>query len=413
MAGRTHAPSSITEDPDRYEPNGLHPILIGDELQDGRYRIVHKLGMGSFSTVWLARDTKEKRYVSLKVLAADTPLDTKELGVLQHIASSTLNHPGRQYVIHLLDEFIVEGPNGKHRCLVTEVAGERLAKRLSSGSDLLEQSRTVGLQLAQALGFLHAIEITHGDCYTSNILMQLAKFDDWADSDVYEVLGQPIEHEVRRLDGAPLANNAPKYTVKPGNIGALEGRLTLNKILLIDFGESFYHHERPEEITTPAPFASPEIVFGTEITPAIDNWAFACILYELAADHTLFKMIFGWFNDTLKDQVAMLGKPPDAMWEKWGGREKYFHPDGTSKESEGRRLKVEPYPLEQRVRNIGKSLDEREYGSLSKPEKPLSAGLQDLYDLLRGILSYVPESRTSFEHIQEHPFFYNGGSASL
>lgn len=49
------SPSKYTEDPDRYLNNGLHPIDIGDTLE-GRYQILHKLGFGSFATVWLARD---------------------------------------------------------------------------------------------------------------------------------------------------------------------------------------------------------------------------------------------------------------------------------------------------------------------------------------------------------------------
>ena len=44
------------EDLGNYCPGGYHPILLNDKLHDGRYEIVHKLGFGSFSTVWLARD---------------------------------------------------------------------------------------------------------------------------------------------------------------------------------------------------------------------------------------------------------------------------------------------------------------------------------------------------------------------
>ncbi len=41
-----------------YCPGGYHPIHLNDTLHDGRYEIVHKLGFGSFSTVWLARDNR-------------------------------------------------------------------------------------------------------------------------------------------------------------------------------------------------------------------------------------------------------------------------------------------------------------------------------------------------------------------
>ena len=41
---------------EKYCPGGYHPIHLNDHLKDGQYEILHKLGFGSFSTVWLARD---------------------------------------------------------------------------------------------------------------------------------------------------------------------------------------------------------------------------------------------------------------------------------------------------------------------------------------------------------------------
>ena len=43
--------STNAEDAELYKAGGLHPLLIGDSLKGDRYRIVHKLGFGSFSTV--------------------------------------------------------------------------------------------------------------------------------------------------------------------------------------------------------------------------------------------------------------------------------------------------------------------------------------------------------------------------
>ncbi|KAG6049479.1 hypothetical protein E4U33_000855, partial [Claviceps sp. LM78 group G4] len=41
----------------RYEPGGYHPVALGDVMKNGRYKILHKLGWGSFATTWAARDT--------------------------------------------------------------------------------------------------------------------------------------------------------------------------------------------------------------------------------------------------------------------------------------------------------------------------------------------------------------------
>lgn len=40
-----------------YQCGGYHPVHLGERYGvKGRYKILHKLGYGSYSTVWLARD---------------------------------------------------------------------------------------------------------------------------------------------------------------------------------------------------------------------------------------------------------------------------------------------------------------------------------------------------------------------
>lgn len=125
-----------------------------------------------------------------------------------------------------------------------------------------------------------------------------------------------------------------------------------------------------------------------------------CAVWYYYSHH---KLLFRWNNDALKDQVAMFGKPPDPLWQNRTARDDYFHPDGTSKEDHGRRLKVQPLSLEQRVRNLEKPLSERGYETGFTA--PLPPDLQNLYDLLKEVIIYDAGSRLSFETIQVHPFF--------
>lgn len=60
-----------SEDLEWYEPGWFHPVHLQDEY-DLRYSIVHKLGFGGFSTVWLARDSVGNEWVALKILASET-----------------------------------------------------------------------------------------------------------------------------------------------------------------------------------------------------------------------------------------------------------------------------------------------------------------------------------------------------
>jgi hypothetical protein len=39
---------------EEYRPGGFHPVKIGDTFHHGKYRVIRKLGDGSYSTVWLA-----------------------------------------------------------------------------------------------------------------------------------------------------------------------------------------------------------------------------------------------------------------------------------------------------------------------------------------------------------------------
>ena len=48
-------PETGAESPWGYQPGGHHPVHLGDVYND-KYRVIHKLGYGSYSTVWLARD---------------------------------------------------------------------------------------------------------------------------------------------------------------------------------------------------------------------------------------------------------------------------------------------------------------------------------------------------------------------
>ena len=73
---RQYRPSALddVEEIENYCPGGFHPINIEDEIE-GRYKVVHKLGNGGFSAVWLARDKLAERYVALKIIVASIRQD--------------------------------------------------------------------------------------------------------------------------------------------------------------------------------------------------------------------------------------------------------------------------------------------------------------------------------------------------
>lgn len=152
------------EELEGYSPGGYHPVQLGDEYCQGRYRILHKLGYGSSSTVWLARDSIARRYVSLKINAADDSKHDSEWRVLDELHRQCLMHTGRRFILSPLDNFWIAGPNGNHLCFVSDALGPNLQTVKRSFRKLLplKLARNVTVQLALSLACIHSYGIVHG-----------------------------------------------------------------------------------------------------------------------------------------------------------------------------------------------------------------------------------------------------------
>jgi serine/threonine-protein kinase SRPK3 len=151
-----HSPDlDKVEDVEHYRPNGFHPVALGDVYVE-RYRILHKLGCGGFSTVWLARDLQRPRNVALKVLSAEA--SENEVRTLKYLRSTANPH---RNICDLEDEFVIDGPNGRHQCLVMPACGPSIKK---APLDTLAEValRSIIRQIADGLSHLHTSGVCHG-----------------------------------------------------------------------------------------------------------------------------------------------------------------------------------------------------------------------------------------------------------
>lgn len=169
----------------RYRPGGYHPVVIGDTLKAGRYKIYHKLGYGGFSTVWVARDStyvillltifffnvltacRLEQWVSVKIMTADMTNKSRELHNLQTLAEHSKGSPGAERIVQLLDNFLLDGPNGCHQCLVFELLGPTVYKIVTDyaedGDRLdVESIIKISTQLLQGVAFMHGAGYAHG-----------------------------------------------------------------------------------------------------------------------------------------------------------------------------------------------------------------------------------------------------------
>ncbi|KAL8748088.1 MAG: hypothetical protein Q9190_000116 [Brigantiaea leucoxantha] len=385
------------EDVESYRKGGFHPVKLDDELSGGRYRVVHKLGYGSFSTVWLAKDQVANKYVSIKIIAAKATERSSEVQMLNKVYQGNSLHPGRQFIFSLLDDFLLSGSNGNHRCLVSDVYGVTVAgMKESFVYDLLplQTARRVTAQMALGLSYIHSCGVVHGDFYSKNVAFKLPSLDSWPVEQVYEAFGSPDKHAITRKEGNSLGSAAPPYAVVSAFL-KLE-RSPNDDIAIIDFGAAFTATESQKTCRTPLPFQAPEAQLGEPAGQPADMWAFACTVFELFDNESLFrKSDFDNDSVVLAEIVDALGRLPEQWWAKWKWRAEHYEEDGTKKieglTEEYRVVK----PLKARIQQIRSSPP----AAVEEAEKLSEEDVIGLEQLLRMCLRYDPSERATAEDV--------------
>ncbi|KAH8170580.1 protein kinase domain-containing protein [Sarocladium implicatum] len=393
------------ENRELYKKGGFHPTRIGDTFSQGRYRVFHKLGYGGFATVWCARDQQTNTNVALKIIVAEGDSDN-ELEIHHYIRESGSDHPGKAYIVHALDHFWLEGPNGRHLCLVLPVLGPSVSQvlRISESRRLDGQTaRLIALQATQALASLHSIGLGHGDFRPSNLLFQVKGMSEWSEEDLTSRLGE-IDDEIVRYRDATPANEAgvPRTIISPSEYPGLVPEFLEKCVYLVDLGEAF-HLDAPTSkgLGTPASYCAPECHFDRAATTKTDIWALACTIFEIRAGYSLFETFMGAFEDEVVQQiVVMLGKLPEPWWSKWTFRDAFWDQDGKPLDGET----PERTTLEDDLKEIG--VDDANQGSSANSSGALSQEeVEDLADLLGQMLRYDPSERIDVHVVLQHRWF--------
>lgn len=107
------------------------------------------------------------QWVSIKIMTADSTQNSQELSTLRSLATHFEGDICSKHIVQLFDEFLHQGPNGVHQCLVFELLGPTLnavASDYHTVGDTLEPETIIRLskQLLQAIAFLHEVGYTHG-----------------------------------------------------------------------------------------------------------------------------------------------------------------------------------------------------------------------------------------------------------
>ncbi|KAG5993079.1 hypothetical protein E4U52_002294 [Claviceps spartinae] len=309
-----------------YVASRFYPVKIG-EIFRARYQVVGKLGYGVTSTVWLARDFNERRYVALKLY--NTSEFSKfalenELDAYKRIENSAIEHPGRRAIRSLLDTFVIDGPDGQHRCLVHPPLWDSVYgfRRRNPVGKLPEPIMALVLKpLFHTLDFLHQeCHITHTDIKEGNLLFGADEF----------VLKAFEKDELENPCPRKEANGRTIYLSR--ELGIPE---EFGEPMLCDFGAAMRLEggfERPEKIQ-PNQYRAPEVILDTPWTSSADIWNVGCMIWDSFQGGNLFTgrdPESGTYQSRahLAEIIALLGPPPPSLLAQANLRSKFFSDEG-------------------------------------------------------------------------------------
>ena len=185
-----------------------------------------------------------KKLVSLKVLSAHATKRNNEVQILAELDRRVKKDPRRDSIQKFSDDFLVDGPNGTHRCLVYEPGGPDLAGLFDFRENqyyLLRpaMTRKIARQLVDAVACLHSADIVHGDIGPRNVLLRLKDIETWKPKDVIEQFENLIQEKPLLVDGGKPDQSAPEYLIQASEMAKLDYAHLSDRIQLIDFGEAF------------------------------------------------------------------------------------------------------------------------------------------------------------------------------
>ncbi|KAI5193501.1 hypothetical protein E4T38_09947 [Aureobasidium subglaciale] len=235
----------------------------------------------------------------------------RELEIYQHIQALSSKHDGRHHIRRLLDSFEVEGPHGRHICLIHEPLGISLAERrdLTSGrvfdEDLIRQ---IFRPILEGLDFLHReAKVIHTGIEDSSV------FDKFAEM--------------------AITNPAPRKELSD-RIVYVSQPMPLTKGLpsLTDLSEARFGNSLHTGLIMPNVYRAPEVILEMEWSYPVDIWSFGMTLWDLFQPERLFSAKRGddQYSEShhLAQMVAILGDPPPEFLAASKKTAKYWDQDG-------------------------------------------------------------------------------------
>lgn len=206
-----------------------YQTISTDEILAERYHIKKRLGSGNMGEVYQALDLEQGRMVAIKRIHPHLISDLDAIQRFQREAKalSRLNHPG----IVRFHDFYVE--DGAYFIIINYLDGQTLEEKLEAAKRKgkllpLEETKTIVLQLCDALAYAHRRGIVHRDLKPANVMISPQGHAILMDFGIAKLL------DGEQLTGDGLSPGTPGY-MSPEMIRgrAIDGRADIYTVGII------------------------------------------------------------------------------------------------------------------------------------------------------------------------------------
>ncbi|CAI7631859.1 unnamed protein product [Penicillium palitans] len=429
-------PSHAVIDEERcpsYTPQDYYTARPGETLGNN-YQLLAKIGWGTSSTVWLARDIRRYRWqsertVALKILNSCYAQSASNLlDIEQTVAQKNPSHQGYGVTRHCLESFELKSSDKTHLCLVYEAMREPMSvfqKRFENRRMPLPVAKAYIQLLLLGLQYLHAeCRLIHTDLKLANIL---TTFEN------EKAIPRFIQEQALKFSMHYKTNPVTNHTTYRSydGFGPMDVEDVGNVLPKItDFGSAWQLVVDPETKSQNEPvvtypiqpnyYRAPEVVLGYGWDFSADIWNFGVLVWNIIEGTELFTQVEdanGRYDPKshLAEMIALLGPPPKEVIERADYMSQVEYDSTISIEvgkpcKNAREVFGGPYFDEE-----GKFLHQELI-----PNRKLEDTIPSIDDserelflsFARDMLTWVPSERKTARELTEHPFLNFGGHVS-